>query len=282
MAEFSIFGKTKTIDQYRALRFDKEYLSTKQLNELFNNDIVKQKVIDLQLTNCNIRELPDSIGNLTNLKILRLHDSEITTFKDKRDKMEFIPNSFKRLPETLINLPVLEELHLEQFDPSDPDNKKKDDKETDNKETDNKETETAAAEYNTKTGISADKHNIQILYDIYNRTIGDRSNPRIYVNNHFGGLELIKGRTQNKRRLLQDDFVKLYQKLDLKLKKPSPKPSSSRTLSTAPKTTSRKEPTPPKTTSRKKTASASRKAHSARTSSASRKTHYASRKTRSV
>ena len=209
MAEikFSISGKKKTIKD-GALKFDKENLSTEQLNELFNNVIVKNNVTHLQLTNCNIKELPDSILNLKKLRKLYLHDSEITTFKDKRDKMEFIPNSFKILPKYLDTLP-LEEIRLEQIDINDPDNKES----------------TDPYGYVTRTGINNDKHNMEILYNISTKKLGERSFARVYVNNYFGGLQLIKGRNQNKRRLLQKDFEELKEKYNLEFKTPLIKPS---------------------------------------------------------
>jgi hypothetical protein len=208
MAEikFSISGKEKTI-KYGSLIFDKEDLTTKQLNDLFDNDTVIKNVTQLQLTNCNIKELPDSILNLKKLRKLYLHDSEIDS--DYRDQMQFIPNSFKILPKYLDTLP-LEEIRLEQFDKDDPDNKES----------------TDPHGYVTRTGINNDKHNMEILYNISIKKIGERSFARVYVNNYFGGLQLIGERNQNKRRLLEKDFEELEKKYNLDLNKPLIKPST--------------------------------------------------------
>jgi hypothetical protein len=66
------------------------------------------------------------------------------------------------------------------------------------------------------------KHNIDILFNIYNRKISERAKPTILVDNNFGGLDLITGRHVknnpkkkfNQNRLLDDDFEKLFQNLN--------------------------------------------------------------------
>jgi hypothetical protein len=65
-----------------------------------------------------------------------------------------------------------------------------------------------------------DKHNIDILFSIYNRKISERAKPTILVDNNFGGLDLVTGRhvknninkKLNQNRLMDDDFDKLHQK----------------------------------------------------------------------
>jgi hypothetical protein len=213
--KFSIFGKEKPI-KYGALIFDKENLSTEQLNELFNNETVKNNVTDLALTNCNIEELPESIGNLTNLTALRLHDPEIDNNQRKNlSGLNGLSNSFKILPRSLVNLKNLEELRLEQFDKDDPDNNKSTDPDG----------------YVTRTGINNDKHNMEILYAISKKRIGVRSYAKVTVNNYFGGLQLIKGRNQNKRRLLEANFKTLEEEYNINFETPLIKSSTQRSRS---------------------------------------------------
>jgi hypothetical protein len=213
--KFSIFDKDKPI-QYGALKFDEENLSTEQLNELFNNETVINNVTDLALTNCNIEVLPESIGNLTKLTVLRLHDPEIDN-RQRNPSLNEKANSFKRLPSSLVNLKNLEELRLEQY------------------ETENK-----------KTGIEANKHNIRILYDIFDKTIKVRSKPRIFVNNGFGGeKDLIRKR--DKRRLLENNFKNLYNnyvKEPSVSNKPSALRSNSRRTQSDPRTARRTQSEP--------------------------------------
>ena len=185
--KFSIFGETKTIN-YGSLLFDKEDLTTEQLNELFDNDKVKNNVTHLQLTNCNITELPDSIGGLKKLENLYLHDSEIDSFN--RDtiikEMNFKPNSFTTLPKSLASLPKLKKIYL----------------------------------YGNEN-LLANEHNVAILGKIYKKQIKIRSKPDIRVDNLFGGTDVTTGRNTktnpnkklNNKRLLDDNFEELSTKL---------------------------------------------------------------------
>jgi hypothetical protein len=67
-----------------------------------------------------------------------------------------------------------------------------------------------------------DKHNVDILFNIYNRKISERAKPSILVDNNFGGLDLVTGRhvknninkKLNQNRLMDNDFEKLYQNLN--------------------------------------------------------------------
>ena len=164
-------------------------LTVNDLNNIFDLEIVKNTVTELQINNlyglktlpanlfnltklqtlqiikCNIAVLPESIGNLTNLKNLYLQE-----------------NKLKNLPESLANIRGLKLLNLE------------------------------------KNAIEATQQNINILYAIYN----NGSKPIIRIDDGFGGLDLVSGReyktgtTKGKaykaNMLLQSDFDILFPK----------------------------------------------------------------------
>jgi len=163
---------------YGGLVFDNTTLTEDDLNFIFNNADVIKKVVHLQLSNCNIEALPESIEKLYKLDDLYLNN-----------------NNIKILPKTLENLKLNKLVLLGNKD------------------------------------LLANRHNIDILFNIFNRKTGERSKPTILVDNKFGGLDLYTGRhpknnpnkNLNKNRLLEDDFENLYKELNI----PSPNSSIS-------------------------------------------------------
>jgi len=150
-----------------ALIFNKHNITFEDLDFIFKKQEVIDRVLYLQLTDCNITALPESIGNLKKMQDLYLNNNNITS-----------------LPKSLASLRLTKLVLL-----------------------------------GNRTLLD-DKHNIDILFSIYNRKISDRAKPTILVDNNFGGLDLVTGRhvknnpnkKLNQNRLMDDDFEKLHQK----------------------------------------------------------------------
>jgi len=62
-----------------ALIFNKDNITFEDLDFIFNKQEVIDRVLYLQLTNCNITALPESIGNLKKLQDLYLNNNNITS-----------------------------------------------------------------------------------------------------------------------------------------------------------------------------------------------------------
>ena len=152
-----------------ALIFNKENVTFEDLDFIFKKQEVIDRVLYLQLTDCNITALPESIGNLKKMRDLYLNNNNITS-----------------LPKSISDLRLTQLVLL------------------------------------GNKNILDNKHNIDILFSIYNRKISDRAKPSIFVDNNFGGLDLVTGRHVknnpkkkfNQNRLLDEDFEKLYQNLN--------------------------------------------------------------------
>lgn len=154
---------------YGALTFNNVNLTFDELDFIFKKQEVIDRLIYLQLNNCNINELPESIENLKKMQDLYLNNNNITS-----------------LPKSLANLRLTKLVLL------------------------------------GNRNLLDNKHNVDILFNIYNRKISERAKPTILVDNNFGGLDLNTGRhvknnrdkKLNQNRLMDNDFEKLFQNLN--------------------------------------------------------------------
>lgn len=155
--------------KYGALTFNNVNLTFEELDFIFKKQEVIDRLIYLQINNCNITALPESIENLKKLQDLYLNNNNITS-----------------LPKSLANLRLTKLVLL------------------------------------GNRNLLDNKHNVDILFNIYNRKISERAKPTILVDNNFGGLDLNTGRhvknnpnkKLNQNRLIDNDFEKLYQNLN--------------------------------------------------------------------
>ena len=68
--------------KYGGLTFDNTTLTEEDLDFIFNNAEVIKKVVSLQITNCNIEVLPESIKKLYKLDDLYLNNNNIKTLPE--------------------------------------------------------------------------------------------------------------------------------------------------------------------------------------------------------
>lgn len=166
-------------------------LSVADFNNIFDLEIVKNTVTDLQLNNFySLKTIPTNLFNLTNLTILQIIKCNISSLPEsignlqKLQKIYLQENKIKKLPKSLASIQGLNEIHLEE------------------------------------NPLTSTINNVDVLFAIYNRRSGPRSNPIICIDNGFGGLDLISRRTyntglrtnkpKNQRRLIKSDFDILY------------------------------------------------------------------------